>query len=79
MWYLEAYDNETEKLAKEYVLHGMTGSIIKELIPVDESEFPVEIGVNMVPLERLAAFSKYIEGPLDVQQSCEYFVGFYSD
>ncbi|MBY4213262.1 hypothetical protein HQO42_27485 [Rhodococcus fascians] len=79
MWYLDAYEKKSELLTKSYPLRGVTTTIIKELIEVDERYGPVEAAMHEVAPTDLAKFAKYIDGELSIDFSCSYFVGLFAD
>ncbi|OZE93741.1 hypothetical protein CH302_21445 [Rhodococcus sp. 15-2388-1-1a] len=79
MWYLESYDNQTDLIADSYPLTAITGDEIRELIDVDESELPLEMGPYPVPLADVPKFAKYIEGDFRISSDNEYFIGLFTD
>lgn len=76
---MEAYDNKTELIENSYPMPGITGVKIKELIHVDESQMPLELGPYLIPTEDVYKFSEYIAGEFEVDSRCDYFVGLYRD
>ncbi|MDJ0471715.1 DUF7683 domain-containing protein [Rhodococcoides fascians] len=79
MWYLESYDNQTDLIADSYLLTAITGDEIRELIDVDESELPLEMGPYPVALADVPKFAMYIEGDFRVSSDNEYFIGLFTD
>ncbi|KJF22351.1 hypothetical protein CJ178_03030 [Rhodococcus sp. ACPA4] len=81
MWYLEAFDNDTELLAGEYLLREMSVEIVKEILDIDDSDFELPVGIrqNDVPLEKVPEFAKYINEPFKIDQNCEYEVAFLTE
>ena len=76
MWYLEAFDNETEFRTEKYPLHDMNVEIVKEILGIDDSDFdlPVWVRQNDVPLDQLLEFAHYIHEPFKIDRNCEYEV-----
>ncbi|OYD69711.1 DUF7683 domain-containing protein [Rhodococcus sp. OK302] len=58
MWYLQAYDNDTEQLVEDHLLHDMTDEIVKYVLGIDDSDFdlPVVARISDVPLDKVLAF-----------------------
>ncbi|NMM86388.1 hypothetical protein B2J88_18810 [Rhodococcus sp. SRB_17] len=81
MWYLQAFDNDTELQTEIYLLHDMTAEIVKDILGIDDSDFDLPVGVrqNDVPLEKVPEFAKYIHDPLKIDQNCEYEVSNLAD
>ncbi|MCZ4521243.1 hypothetical protein O4220_22240 [Rhodococcus ruber] len=79
MWYLESYNDRTDLIADSYLLTAITGDEIRELIDVDESELPLEMGPYPVALADVPKFAKYIEGDFKVSSDNEYFIGLFTD
>ncbi|KJF22349.1 hypothetical protein C7T36_20395 [Rhodococcus sp. AD45-ID] len=81
MWYLEAFDNETEFRTEKYLLHDMTAEIVKEILGIDDNNFdlPVVARFSCVQLDKVLKFAKYTHEPIDVIKNCEYFVGLFAD
>lgn len=81
MWYLQEFDNETELRTEIYLLHDMTADIVKQVLHIDDEDFDLPVGVrqNNVPLEKVPEFAKYIHTPIDVNNNCQYEVGFLAE
>ena len=43
MWYLQAYDNDTEFLVEDHLLHDMTVEIVKEILDIEDSDFELPV------------------------------------
>jgi hypothetical protein len=79
MWYLESYDNRTDLISSSYLLLAITGEEIREMIDVDESKHPLEMGPYPVALADVPKFAKYIEGDFRINSEHEYFIGLFTD
>ncbi|KAA0928106.1 MULTISPECIES: DUF7683 domain-containing protein [unclassified Rhodococcus (in: high G+C Gram-positive bacteria)] len=79
MWYLESYNKRTDTIAHSYLLTAITGDEIRELIDVDESELPLEMGPYPVALADVPKFARYIEGDFRISSDNEYFIGLFTD
>ena len=81
MWYLDAFDNDTELLVENYLLHDMTVEIVKEILGIEDSEsdLPVIARQSAVPLDKVLEFAKYIQEPIEVLPNCEYEIGLFRD
>lgn len=81
MWYLEAFDNDTELLAGEYLLNEMSVEIVKEILEIDDHDFEVPVAVrqNDVPLQKVSEFAKYTNEPFKLDQNCTYEVAFLTE
>ncbi|MGF0309263.1 DUF7683 domain-containing protein [Rhodococcus sp. IEGM1428] len=79
MWYLESYNDRTDSIADSYLLLAITGDKIREIMDVDESEHPLEMGPYPVTLADVPKFAKYIDGNLRISSDHEYFIGLFTD
>lgn len=79
MWYLESYNKRTDTISHSYLLTAITGDEIRELIDVDESELPLEMGSYPVALADVPKFARYIEGDFRISSDSEYFIGLFTD
>ncbi|OYD69710.1 DUF7683 domain-containing protein [Rhodococcus sp. OK302] len=81
MWYLEAYDNDTELIVEDHLLHDMTVEIVKEILGIDDNdrELPISASKSGVPFDKVLDFEKYIREPIKVIPNCEYEIGFFAD
>jgi hypothetical protein len=79
VWYLDAYEKKSELLTKSYPLRGVTTTIIKELIEVDERYGPVEAAMHEVAPTDLAKFAQHIDVEFLIDFDCTYFVGLFAD
>lgn len=79
MWYLDAYENKSELLAKSYPLQGATSTTIEELIGTNEESGPIEAAMHEVAPADLPRFARYIDGELLIDLGCTYFVGLFAD
>ncbi|MGX1775184.1 DUF7683 domain-containing protein [Nocardia brasiliensis] len=76
MNYLEAYDKKTGRLVVEYPLHGLELPALKKMLGIDEG---IEIYGYDVSSKQAAELSKYISEPFQINESCDYQVGFYRE
>jgi hypothetical protein len=81
VWYLEAFDNETEFRTDKYLLHDMTVEIVKEILGIDDndSDLPAIARQSEVPLNKVLEFAKYIHEPIEIIENCEYEIGLFAD
>ena len=79
MWYLDAYEKESELLAVTYPLQGATNETIDELMGIGVQSAPIEAAMHEVAQEDLGKFAKYIDGELSIDVNRTYFVGFFAD
>ncbi|MDV6229768.1 DUF7683 domain-containing protein [Rhodococcus cercidiphylli] len=73
------YNKRTDTIAHSYLLTAITGDEIRELIDVDESELPLEMGPYPVALADVPKFTRYIEGDFRISSDNEYFIGLFTD
>lgn len=76
MNYLEAYDKKTGILVVEYPLRGLELPALKKMLGIDEG---IEIYGYDVSAKQAAELSKYINEPFQLNESCDYQVGFYRE
>ncbi|MFD1814578.1 DUF7683 domain-containing protein [Rhodococcus gannanensis] len=74
MNYLEAYDKESGYRVHEYRLTGIELADLKLLLGIDPE---LEVFGYDVPDSLVAQIGKYAEGPVIVDESCDYQVGFF--
>ncbi|MGQ4618116.1 DUF7683 domain-containing protein [Nocardia sp. R7R-8] len=79
MWRLESFDKDSGMIVKGYILRGISGPKLKELLNLDDSEYPVEAAQHDVPPEKLGELAEYISEPFIPDDSLDYEVGFTSD
>ncbi|MFF0818287.1 hypothetical protein ACFYVR_24515 [Rhodococcus sp. NPDC003318] len=85
MWYLEAFDRESELQVRDYAMPGLTTAILKNLLNLGEAveiggvKYPLEAGGYDIPPETTPSFAEYIDGPFKVDDSLDYQVGFYDE
>ncbi|WP_444980032.1 DUF7683 domain-containing protein [Nocardia amamiensis] len=85
MWYLGAFDKESEILVRDYPLIGLDTATLKDLLEfgdsyeIDGIQYPPEAGGYDVPLSILPRLTKYIVGDFAVDSSCDYQVEYYRD
>lgn len=79
MWILNAFDKQTRRLKREYVLQGIDGATLTQLLDLGPEDYPVEIAEHPVPVAVLPLLARYIDEPLVVDEGCNYHVGLESD
>ncbi|WP_433577954.1 DUF7683 domain-containing protein [Nocardia brasiliensis] len=76
MNYLEAYDKKTGILVVEYLLHNVELTALKKMLGIDES---IEIfGCDVSPTQA-AKLGEYINEPFQVDETCDYQIGFHRE
>ncbi|MEU4344105.1 hypothetical protein AB0H00_23080 [Nocardia sp. NPDC023852] len=66
-------------MVQEYILRGMDGPMLKRMLNLDDSEYPVEAAQHDVPVSKLGELAHYITEPFTVDDSFDYEVGFTID
>jgi hypothetical protein len=85
MWYLEAFDRESELQVRDYALPGLTTASLRALldlagtVTIGGVRYPLEAGGYDVAPEVLPRFAEYLDEPFDADDSWDYQVGFYDD
>jgi hypothetical protein len=79
MWRLGAFSRETGLIVRDYILQGVDGPMLKHLLDLDDSEYPVEYGQHDIPLEKLGLLAEYVVGPFTPDSSLDYELGLTSD
>ncbi|KQU58981.1 hypothetical protein ASG84_14820 [Rhodococcus sp. Leaf278] len=64
-----------------HLLRDMTVEIVKNTLQIDDSDFdlPVAVGQNDVPAEKVPAFARYMQRPLDAKDGHSYEVSFLAE
>ncbi len=85
MWYLEAFDRESELQVRDYAMPGLTTATLKKLLNLGDTveiggvKYPLEAGGYDIPSDTLHSFAEYIDEPFEVDDSWDYQAGFYDE
>lgn len=85
MWYLEAFDRESELQVRDYVMPELNTATLRDLLSLGDTveiggvKYPLEAGGYDIPPETLPSFAEYVDEPFRVDDSWDYQVGFYDD
>ncbi|MDH6678747.1 hypothetical protein M2284_002960 [Rhodococcus sp. LBL1] len=85
MWYLEAFDRESDLQVRDYAMPGLTTTTLKKVLNLGDSvdiggvRYPLEAGGYDIPRQVLPRFAEYIAEPLTFDDSWDYQAGFYEE
>ena len=83
MWYLEAFDDKTDKLVGDYLIRDIDEPSLRRFLKDNGDDYDDE-GFGPFTYEvgnknGLPEILRYIENPPDVEDFLSYFVSFYDE
>lgn len=85
MWYLEAFDKDSELQVRDYPMPGLSTETLKDLLNLGDTvriggvKYPLEAGGYDISPVMLHTFAEYIGEPFTIDDSWDYQVGFYGE
>jgi hypothetical protein len=79
MWYLEGFDRETELLVWEHPLQNLDAGTIRRVLKVYD-DLPIEpFDFDVPSVDAAYELALYSAKPIEIDESLEYQLGFYTD
>ncbi len=79
MWELGAFNKETGMIVREYVLRRVDGPMLKELLDIDDSEYPIWAAQHDIPWKMVEKLAPYVEGDFVADDTLDYELGYSRD
>lgn len=79
MWYLEGFNPQTRRLAREHLLRNLDTPTIRRVLNVHD-DWPIQPFDFEIPsYEALYELTKYGDELIDIEESLHYVFAFYAD